>query len=191
MGDGFTHARREERQARERQSAIDAFFDAVTDYLGMDRKSYTRTGMTSAFKKYDELLYPPRGRTFAHERRLDRLGDFIDRIESARSGGHDAWAFLLAEAKMLASDACFRRLHEVSPFSGEPIVIIVPDGTRREPRILGDWREVCDSLQAGNLPFIRTVPMPERNVTGLSMIDGGRAEEARTSGRDDVRFISF
>lgn len=191
MGDGFSDARREERRAREYQAKIDGFYDAVTDYLGMNREHYTRKGLATIFEEHDAFIYPRGTPSLSWQRRPERLAAFLERIERAQIGDTVAWAEILTDAKIRASEDCFRRMHEVSVFSGKPIVVVVPSGTYHEPRILGDWREMHDALEAGNLPFARIVRMPERTIAGLQVTDEGGCVETVRAGYDDVRFISF
>lgn len=190
MGDGFSDARREERQAREYQAKIDAFFDVVIDYLGMGRKHYTERGVESAFKEYDDLMHPRRSANLAWQRQDARAEAFRTRIDLAMRRDSMAWAELLTEALMKASPERVRRLHELSNFAGKAFVVIVPNGTQRAPTLLGDYRQMHELLAAGNIPYALTVRMPERAVKGMRQTDDGWVE-SRESGWDDVRFISF
>ena len=189
MGDGFSDARREERQAREYQAKIDAFFDAVIDYLGMNRKHYTIQGICRMVEEYDAFVFA-RPYSKAAERHPSRVREWMTRIEAVKSNDAKAWAELLTEALMKASADRTAHLHELSNFSGKPFIVIVPSGTYRAPGLLGGYRQVHELLAAGNIAFAHTVRMPERAVKGMRQTDDGW-EESREAGWDDVRFISF
>lgn len=192
MGDGFSDMRREERQARARQDIIDKFFDAVMDFLGPKQKNYTEKGVMAEFEKYDEVIYPRRGAANRSAERFPERAQYIGaRLHMMACGDKKSWACLLAEAMMHASKKCFDRLHEVSPFAGSPIVVIVPNGPHREPQLLGDYRDFHRGLEVlPRTPFVCTAVMPERSIKGMRQTDDGWEEE-RVEGWDDIRFLSF
>lgn len=189
MGDGFSDAKREERQARERQDEIDAFFDTVNDFLGVNRAQYKKRDVYIAFKEYDALLYQRR-LDHAMRRQEARKRAFGRRIAAALENDRRAWAELLTEAKLHASENVFEKLKRSSPFAESPIVVIVPNGNYREPSILGDFRLLHDKLSEGHHAFAHVVRMLERSVKGMCKTANGW-EELIKSGWDDIRFISF
>lgn len=191
MGDGFSDARREARQQDEHYQRVDSFFDAITLYVSGVDESCTKTELRKLVETYDTSQYR-NACSFAPRRHDKRVRAWMKRIKNIQETDTTAWAILLTEAKMCASDKCFRRMHETSPFSGKPIIVIVPNGEYREPAILGDYRQLHDLLSAGSLPFACTVKMPERAVKGIrSGNEDAPAKEIRESGWDDIRFISF
>lgn len=186
MGDGFSDMARDMRRADEYQAKIDRFFDSVTLYVSGGSGHCTKKELREVVAKHDIFTHK-NDCSFASRRHNKRVRAWMKNIEEAKTQDSNAWAEILTHARMRASDEAFRRMHEVSNFSGKPVVVIVPHGNHRDPVIYGDFRMMHGFLEAGNIAFARIVKMPERSVKGVR--EGGK--EIRESGWDDVRFISF
>lgn len=188
MGDMYSDAQREDRRARARQAKIDKFFDFLIGFFTDEAKPSQEDART-VFKAFDTLLHRG-GANLAMSRQDERCEDFIMmRLHGMLIHVRHHWAWLLTLAKMHASRDRFEALRELSPYAGKPVVVIVPNGEYREPRILGDWRKLCESIGHGSRPCSHTVLMPERSVKGVRQTADG-SEEMHEPGFDDIRFLS-